>query len=317
MIVDLSSTRWNRSVTPPWGVTSGISNVVRQLELSHFELLPDLHLGPTLVVASDYSGQHKNGTHEAFSFLLADLKFCWLWDEKRRHVRKTLLSDERRMSYKGLHDGRRRRALLPFLRAADWIPGVLATVLVDKRFTRSLTLTPEDRLALPATFGKWPTQVIQKLLLVSHLGSLFIAGLSAPAQNIIWFTDNDDFVANDQRVIDLTPFFAGMVGNYSEQQMGHFRFGTTSCDNGDFMIEDLASLPDLAAGALCEIPMQGILPRYSRIQVSARDHLPRKAVSILAWLGEPRQALRRLCFVVDEGDNPGRMRVRALELWPD
>jgi len=45
--------------------------------------------------------------------------------------------------------------------------------------------------------------------------------------------------------------------------------------------------------------------------------LPRKAVSILAWLGEPRQALRRLCFVVDEGDNPGRMRVRALELWPD
>ncbi len=304
-------------MTLPWGVTSAINNVVRQLDLSHFELLPDLHLGPTLVVASDYSGQHKKATHEAFSFLIADLKLCWLWDERRKRLRKKLLSGERRMSYKQLNDGQRRRALMPFLEAADWIPGVLATVLVDKQFIRSLSLTSEDRLALPAIFKSWPTQVIQRLLLVAHIGSLFIAGLSTPAQNIIWLTDNDDFVANDQRVIDLTPFLAGLVGSYSNQQMGHFRFGTTNCDNGDFMIEDLASLPDLAAGALCEIPMQDILLRDSHILVSASERLPRKAASILTWLGKPSQALRRLCFVVDEGDKPGRVRVRALDLLSD
>ena len=316
-LIDLTSSRWNRSITPPWGVTAGISNVMRQLQLAHIELLPNLHLGPTLVVTSDYSGQDKKATHETFSFLIADLTFCWLWDEKRRQVRKTLLPDKRRMSYKGLNDVQRRRALLPFLEAADWIPGVLATVLVDKRLARSLMLTSADRLELPAHLANWPSQVIKKLLLVSHLGSLFIAGLSAPGQNVEWFTDADDFVANDKRVIDLTPLFAGMVSNYSEQQMGHFRFGTTRCDNGDLMIEDFASLPDLAAGALCEIPMRGILPRDSQVRVSARDYLPPKAVPILAWLSKPCQALRRLTFVVDDGDSPRKVRVRALGLWPD
>jgi hypothetical protein len=69
-LIDLTSSRWNRSITPPWGVTAGISNVMRQLQLAHIELLPNLHLGPTLVVTSDYSGQHKKATHETFSFHL-------------------------------------------------------------------------------------------------------------------------------------------------------------------------------------------------------------------------------------------------------
>ena len=127
-----------------------------------------------------------------------------------------------------------------------------------------------------------------------------MARLSAPSQNVMWFTDNDDFVANDQRVVDLTPLFAGIVSSYSEQEMGHFHFGTTRCDNGDLMIEDLASLPDLAAGALSEVPMRGILPQSSRLLVSARCDLPPKAVRILGWLSERRKALHRITFVVDE-----------------
>lgn len=316
-IIDLTSSRWNQHLTPGWGVTAGISNIIRQLAIAHVDLLPNLHLGSTLLVASDYSGQHKAAGHEAFSFLVADLSFCWLWNEKRQDVRKTVLRDQRRMSYKGLNDVQRRRALAAFLNAADWIPGVLATVLVDKRFIRSLTLSSEEWLGLPPSLARWPIHVIRKLLFVSHLGSLFIAGLSAPGQNVMWFTDNDDFVANDKRVVDLTPFLAGMVSSYSEQQMGHFRFGTTRCDNGDLMIEDFTSLPDLAAGAVCEIPMRGVLPQCSQVLTSTRGHLPLKAASILAWLSRKQQALRRLIFIVDNGDGPKRVRARVLELWPD
>lgn len=311
-IIDLTSSRWNPDLTPAWGVTAGISNVIRRLEIAHIELLPNLHLGPTLVVASDYSGQHKEASHEAFSFLVADLAFCWLWNEKRQEARTTVLGDRRRMSYKALNDYRRKRALKAFLDAADWIPGVLATVLVHKRFIRSLTLMRDDHLPLALT--GWPVHVIRKLLFVSHLGALFIAGLSAPGQNVIWFTDNDDFVSNDKRIIDLTPFFAGMVNSYSAQQMGHFRFGTTNCDNGDFMIEDFTSLPDLAAGAICKIPVRGILPQCSQVLTCTDGHLPLKAASILAWLSKRRQALRRLIFIVDEGDDPKKVRVRSLEL---
>lgn len=316
-IVESSSRRWNRNLTPPWGLTSGISNVIRQLEIGHTDLLPDLRLGPTLIIASDYGGQHKAATHESFSFLVADLVFCWLWNEERQRVRAAYFSDKRRMSYKALNDRQRRQAMLPFLAAADSIPGVLATVLVDKKFIRSLTMTMEDHLQIPRSLAELPTQINRKITLIAHLGALFIAGLSGQGQNIIWFTDNDDFAANDKRVINLTPLFASIISQYSQCKMGHFRFGTTKCDNGDLFIEDLASIPDLACGALTEIPVCGVLPKSSGIQLPLRGHLPPKAVAILAWLGEQRKALRRLTFVIDEGDNARRIRVRSLELYPD
>jgi hypothetical protein len=144
-----------------------------------------------------------------------------------------------------------------------------------------------------------------------------IAGLSSPGQDVFWFTDSDDIVANNRRIIELTPFLAGMLSNYSDQQMGPFKFGTTKCDCGDLMIEDLASLPDLVAGALCEIPVRGILPQSSDVRLPIRGHVPAKAHAILAWLSTPRRSLGRICVVIDEGDSPGRARVRALEFWTD
>ena len=226
MIFDVEPRRWNQNLTSPWGLTASISNVVRQLEISHDELLPNLRLGPALVMASDYGGQHKEATHESFSFVIADLASCWLWDEERRRLRAIYFTEKRRMSYKALNDGRRRQALLPFLAAADLIPGVLATVLIDKEFSQSFVLTSNDRSELPSGIAKWPRQVILKMMFVAHLGALFLAGLSGPGQNILWLTDNDDFVANDERVVDLTALFAGVISQYCEHRLGHFRFGT-------------------------------------------------------------------------------------------
>lgn len=265
------------------------------------------------MVASDYGGQHKAATHESFSFLVADLAFCWLWNEERERVRAKFFNEKRRMSYKALNDVQRLHALSPFLTAADLIPGVLATVLVDKRYIRSFVLTPEDRLELPKGLTDWPTSVITKMMFVSHIGAMLIAGLSNEGQNVIWLTDNDDFVANDDRVIKLTPLFAGMISQYSGHGMGHFRFGTMKCDNGDLLIEDLAALPDLVCGALGEIPARGLLRKESIIQIPMLNHIPAKAMSIVRWLGHLGKALCRLTFVADEGDSAGKVRIRALE----
>jgi hypothetical protein len=283
------------------------------MQLLHSDLLPNLHIGPTLVVTSDYGGQHKSSTHESFSFLIADLKFCWLWDEARDRVRITHSLDKRRMSYKALNDRRRQSALLPFLAAANGIPGVLATVIVDKSFMRSLQIDDAERSEFPKEISLWPAHVLTKMVFVLHLGALFISGLSRVGQNVVWMTDNDDFVANDRRVIELTPLFAAMVSQYSQRRMGHFRFGTMKCDIGDLFIEDLASLPDLACGALCEIPVAGVLPKRSAIRVPVEGHLSSKAHAILGWLTEKGNALRRLTIVVDHGDSPGKIRARALE----
>jgi hypothetical protein len=316
-LIEHSSGHWNKNVNPCWGITSSFDTVMRQLEIADVDLLPDLSSSPSLILTSDYGGQHKGATHEAFSFLTADLARCGAWNKERQRVRDTFFTEKRRMSYKALNDHQRRSALLPFLSAADRVPGLLTTVLVNKRVGRSLKLTTEEREQLPPTIAKWPIHVLQKLTFVAHLGALLIAGLSSAGQNILWFTDNDDFGANDRRVIDLTPRFAGIISGYVGHELGHFRLGTMQCDAGDLQIEDLTAIPDLVSGAACEIPLDKAILTQTAIKVPLRGHISPKALAILHWMGQRHMPLKRLIILIDEGDFPRAIKVKALELSSD
>lgn len=95
--VTLSSSFWNKNVNPCWGITSNLNLVIRRLEIAQTDLLPNLSSSPTLILTSDYGGQHKQATHEAFSFLLADLARCGLWNKNRLGVRNRFLPDNRRI----------------------------------------------------------------------------------------------------------------------------------------------------------------------------------------------------------------------------
>lgn len=318
-VLDTESRRWNVDIPDVWGVTSSISNVISQLELGRNQLLPDIRIGPTLLLVSDYGGSHPKATHESFSFLLADLQFCWLWNDLRQEIRTRVLKDRRRMSYKGLNDRRKRLALLSFLDAANRIPGVLLTILVQRHCAQyTMRLSEPERHTIPSALRQWPIHVIRKFIWIVHLASLLVAGLSRPGQNLIWITDQDDTVANTQRVIDLTPIVAGVTSQYLPHDLGRLRFGTTACDNGDLYLEDISAIPDLAAGATAEIPVMfpgNVIPS---VQVPLRGTVPSKALRILAWIGAPElQPLRKLVLVVDQGDTLGKNSVRPLDVWSD
>lgn len=213
-LLEIYSRRWNKQLNCIWGVTGAISNVISQLELTQPALLPDMQFGPTLLLLSDYSGQHKHTKYEVFSFLLADLQFCWLWDQSRRDVRSRILKDHRRMSFKGMNDRRKKSALIPFLDAANSIPGLVVTMLVNRQYSEKFSLSDEERGQLPTALRCWPLQVIRKLIWVSHFGALFFAGLSAPRQNLLWFTDEDDIAANVERITAATAVTAGVISRY-------------------------------------------------------------------------------------------------------
>jgi hypothetical protein len=316
-VSSFNSGQWNKNVSPCWSITSSFDKVIRQLEIADFNLLPDLSSSRSLILTSDYGGQHKGATHETFSFLTADLAGCIQWNNERQIIRNNFLADSRRMSYKALNDRQRRAALLPFLSAADRIPGLLTTVLVNKRTIRTFNVTAEDREQLPSSIAQWPHQILQKLTFVAHLGALLIAGLSSTGQNVLWFTDNDDFVANDQRVIDLTPLFGGIISEYVGHPLGHFRFGTMKCDSGDLQIEDLTAIPDLVSGAVCEIPLHHAVFADTTIKFPLRDHISPKALTILDWMGRKQMPLKRLLILIDEGDLPSVIKVKALDLFAD
>lgn len=222
------------------------------------------------------------------------------------------------MSFKSLNDRRRRLALIPFLHGADYIPGLLCTVLVHKEFYSNFDLLEADRQDLPPYLRAWSLASVKKLFWVSHLGALLFAGLSAPGQNLLWFTDEDDIAANADRVTDATLMIAHVTSGYLPHTCGHIRFGTTACDNGDLFLEDITAIPDLAAGALSELPQIHPRRHISQISMPLRGSVSRKALAIIGWLAlGANPTLHKLTLAVDQGDTREKARVRALDLRLD
>ncbi len=205
---------WNRLDRPDFGMSNTLSDFIATLEYSDPRLLTDLRIGPTLILTCYYSGQHKRASHESYAFLIADLAFTWLWDEMRQETRKTVLRDSRRMSFKALNDSRRRQALVPLLRASNTIPGLLLIVLVDKKIDTLFKDDGNNTLNALSGVKNWGQPTVERFLRMAHLGNILLAGLSAEGQNVIWLTDEDDIVANQQRIIDGTKVISHISSHY-------------------------------------------------------------------------------------------------------
>ena len=240
---------WNLPSRPELGLIGRISEMLRREGEKGPSRLPVLS-SEWLLVASDYSGQHASAPYEGYSILLGDFGQCSSWYAARSRVRSSLLSDGRRLAYKNLRDRRQEMALIPFLNAADDIPGVLLTVLVDRQIDNLFRFDEED-LTEPniGPLARWPRTTLEKMLRVVHLISLLLAGLSKPGQNVVWITDQDEIAANETRLNELLIAFRNVASNYLSHGLGHLRIGTTDVDDGSRDIEDLASVADLAAGA--------------------------------------------------------------------
>lgn len=310
----MESAVWQPLRRPELGAINVISDLIETLEKKNKNLLTSLRLGPTLILLCDYSGQHNSATHEAFSFFLADLIYCWRWEDARKEVRRSFLRDSRRMSFKALNDRRRQKALIPFLRAADSIPGLLFTVVIEKSLKKTIfNFASDDAEDSDRKFSQWNTSAFQRFMLMGHLGSLLLSGLSAPKQNVIWLTDEDDLAANDARIIQGTNALVNISSNYLSHTLSHLRYGTTRSDPGDLSIEDFAALPDLAAGALNEIVIS--VP-ISDIFIRAPHSLSTKTRNIAGWLSESFYTLKKLTFVVDKAETEN-VRIRDLTLLPE
>lgn len=166
-------------------------------------------------------------------------------------------------------------------------------------------------------FSHYGRVVFERLLRVVHFLSLFIAGLSRPGQNLLWFTDQDDIAANDDRVTELTGIFGNVVSHYLQHNLGHLRCGTTACDNGSLQIEDLAAIADLAAGGCVELAnryrAEDVMPTGSVI-VPAPASLSMKATNLLGWTCQSNKELKRLVLLLEPVPESTAVRVKHLRL---
>lgn len=296
---------WRPINRPHFGSADVISERIRTQEWRQPDLLTAVNRGPTLLVVSDYAGDHRDSRFHSFSFLLADLAFLWYWDEVRSNLRRHMLSDGRRLTYKKLQsDNRRARVLVPFLRAANSIPGLLMTFLIDKRIESLFKPDPEFVPSVEPVVPPehWRDKPFEKLLRVAHLGALLVSGLVGDGQNLLWISDQDEIVPNDERHVEACKLLGHVLGHYLNCDVGRLGFATTRSDDGSFLLEDIAALPDFAAGALAEVATSmarsGALSANEVLTPMDRG-LPEKARALTGWLADSSYALKKLAFVID------------------
>ncbi len=286
-----------------------------RLDTKYHNFFPDLRSARTLFLGSDYSGESPDSPYIVFSFLLTSLESLAKWEPKRLHVRLTHLSDSRRISFKRLADGQRRRALRPFLKAANDLSGLSFSVAVSKQCDTLFAASPPLNLNNPdfAAYRKWKPAVLDKTFFILHMLGVLLGGLAAPAQDVIWITDEDSIAANDQRVRELTQLFAWISSQYLDFDLGHCRCGTSRCDDGSRQIEDLLAIPDLIAGALAEQmalrneDQEGM----SKIFWMHRGDFSNKTKDITWWYSESHSSLKRILCIID----PSASRQGHLLSW--
>jgi hypothetical protein len=312
----MMKTIWKPLQRPELGCLNSISNVIWMEELKKVDRLTSVRNGQTLILASDYGGSHKGATHETISFVLADFHFLWLWDELRQKIRTPEQLGHRRISYKNLNDKKRRETLVPFLRYSSTIPGLLISFVVDKNILGILSESlPMDGFAAFGSVSQWKKYSFEKLTRVGLLGAMLISCMSAPGQNVIWLTDQDEIAPNDKLHREATQLIGHYMNHLLTHNMSHFRFGSTKMDPGSLWVEDLVSLPDLASGAICSL-FQTFIKIYGEPPGLVHRRQPNEALDkdrvIAAWLADISSPLKRLTVAVDSA--PGGYKTKVIEI---
>jgi hypothetical protein len=296
---------WRELGRDDLGFLNTLNSVFSSAQRRDPRCFPRLHQADCLFVGSDYGGDHQNALYQTLTFLIADVATCARWIQAWAPLRKRLLPDRRRMAYKSLNDGLRARALYPLLDTANRLPGLLVT-FVFARAIRSV-FSADGQLDTSqlefAPLREFSAPLAERLMRVVHVLSLLLAGLSAPGQDVLWVTDEDNIAANPARVQHLCDALAVVSSHCLSHSLRHLRVATTKQDCGDLSLEDLLAIPDLAAGALASImdvmlgargaPLRGFwLPPVQDVSGKARR--------VLNWFSDATQPLRRFVVLIDE-----------------
>ena len=256
--------------------------------------------GPTLLVGTDTSGTQRGSQYSVVGILLMDMENSAAWHATRVQIRRQFLTDGRRMSYKNLNDGQRRTALIPFLEAADRIRGLCVLMAFDRRLG-DLCATAQlyERSKSDLIFqGRWKQKSFEQMMRTVQLVSTLLAAVAVENQNIYWISDLDECFATQERKIDTARMMSAFTSEYVKHPLGELGVGTTELDEGDRLEEDVTAIPDLAAGAVCDLLNRmhqhlGTFPLVPALVPTLRG----KTDLISSWFFSEGSSLTKLAWV--------------------
>lgn len=305
---------WRTIDVPEAGYVNLLSEAIEAAESSGDLLVPadeDLK-----VIASDYSGQHKGATHEVYSFVVTTRGDLEAWLPMRAAFRERWLPDGRRLSFKQLREPLRRRAYPHFLNLCGALRGNVITIMIDNRVGSFIDGGPE---ALAEVFDDCfvpgaSAASIEKIYRLALFVAMLQAGLRREQQPSLWISDHDETLdTHDKREQfgRLASYLAfGLTGHRNPADA---IFMTTLDERLPHWAEDLAAIPDIAAGACASL--SGELPLFLGRQnwvvaVQQHDDLDWRARSFGNWLSAPHGVLRHVLLRLAP-DRNGNIRASA------
>jgi hypothetical protein len=267
------------------------------------------------IVASDYSGQHRQATHQAYSFLITTDQALADWLPLWAAFRSERLPDGRRLSFKQLREPVRRRAYPHFLDLVGRMRANLITFMVDNR-VGDLCGDPIELAAIwDDCFVPGATAAsIEKAYRLALFVCLVQAGLRREDQASRWISDQDEVLDS----FDKRERFAG-VARYLAFGMTGWRAAavqecmTTGVANSPAWLEDMAAIPDIAAGACAQL--SGALPLFRNqrnwvVPIPYGDAVDGRARLFGDWLSTSHGVLRHV-LVRLAPDDTGVVRASA------
>lgn len=239
-----------------------------------------------LYILSDYSGLKNKNRFSVFSFLVFFPHHSGCFFINQEAVRRDLLPNARRISYKSLRDKKKMEAMIPFLATVDKINGVLFTIAIQNNCTFLDSTENDFRL------NSWKEKIRSKVGKIVELAGLIAGQFVRENQKIIWITDQDEIVANDKLLSELEALFSQSVNRHSEHKIESCEIATSASDEDNRRLEDVLSVCDLSAGAVSEI-INKERKLYEDVLLPSNYFNPsRKAVFILSWLSAKSELMK-------------------------
>jgi hypothetical protein len=290
---------WKQVADEGSGYLFSLSDSIRVVENSNPGLLNCLSKGQ-LVVTSDYSGQHKNATHEAYAFLVTTDEYLTEWLPKLAQFRMRHLPDGRRISFKNANERMRLAALPEFLRTVGDLRCNLVTILVDRNvgsFSNGNRAELVD--ALPDCFPETaPDGTVEKMLRLASFVALILAGLRQETQPSLWISDHDEALDSHDKREHFAKLATYLIFGLTKwQSAADHVFGTTEMENSPYWSEDLTAVPDLVAGAYCKMAfhLPSILGRKNWvIGMSSSSISDERARLVGSWLAEGSDEMKHV-----------------------
>lgn len=145
---------------------------------------PFVKRGRILLLAADSGGHHQKQHFDTYTFLILNLAKNQEWLAWQHHYfRDAILPNSRRMSFKALNDGMRRRALVPFMQAAAGIEGCLVQFSISKAGGSLFTDKIDDEIGaeLLKVGRQMCSNACCKML---HISDFLFSVLSEPGSDI-------------------------------------------------------------------------------------------------------------------------------------